>query len=157
MSFRSITAYGSVALGAALLALSPLAAQETPPEQNTPPEQDTPPDHALGDFLQAADRNDFAAMKALLAEDLRWTDNEKITPDIFIERIGNCYLRRAYDREGPPADLIAAWMCDEGQGKSRVVLGSIAENTEGRILLAVGLEQKNDRPAPPRTGSAFAE
>lgn len=135
----------SLCLAAMLAALSPLAAEEG--TKASP----------LGNFLMAADRNDFPAMKGLLAGDLRWIDNEKITPEIFLERIGNCYLRRVYEHEGTPPDLIAAWMCDEGSGKSRVVVGSIAQSTDGTVLVAVSANQTSDRPAPARTGSAFAD
>ena len=131
-------------LAAGCVAFAPLSAQQ---EAATNP---------IEQFLEATDNNDFDAMRALLADDLRWVGNKKINPDIFLERIGNCYLRRVYG-DNIQKSLIAAWMCGEGKGKSRVVLGNLGASKKGKVLVGVTLEQRNDIPAPPRTGSAFAE
>ena len=131
-------------LVAATLAAPPLAAQ------------DKEPANPVQQFLKAADANDVDAMRGLLADDLRWVGNKKITPDKFLQRISNCYLRRVY-RDELEKRLIAAWMCDEGKGKSRVVLGQLAYNKDGKVLVGVIFEQRNKVPAPPRTGSAFGE
>ena len=112
--------------------------------------------HPVVAFLAAADVNDFDAMQALMASDPRWTGNEQITPASFVERISNCYLRRVYS-DAVLDELMASWMCDEGRGRSRVVIGAVAHNADGQVMVAILREDRNNRPAPARDGSAFAD
>jgi hypothetical protein len=103
------------------------------------------PANPISAFFNAADMNDFAAMKALMA-----------AKDAgFLKLISNCYLRRVY-ADNQTHQLIAAWMCDEGQNRSRVLLADVAQTPDGKVAVSVRMNTTNDRPAPPRTGSAFA-
>jgi hypothetical protein len=110
----------------------------------------------LGSFLQAADRNDFDSMETLMTPTVAFRTGAKITSADFIKRISNCYLRRVYKND-LNGSVLAAWMCDEGQGKSRVVIGDLAQTAQGKIVLTVAREDRNNIPAPTRKGSAFAE
>jgi len=123
----------------AALGLAPLAMAQSAP---------TP----LGKFLQAADINDFAGMAAAMAPTVQTDAGGTMTSAEFIRKVSNCYLRRIYRNQG----LLAGWMCDEGQGKSRVVFAALADAGD-RVKLTAARELRNDQPAPPRAGSAFAE
>ena len=98
----------------------------------------------VADFLRAADGNDFAAMEAVM---------DRAGPT-FIAKVSNCYLRRAYQTPDGP---LAAWMCPEGPARSRVVMGRIGLTAGNTVSVAVVREEVNDRPAPERAGSAFAD
>lgn len=97
-------------------------------------------------FLRAADVKDFAAMQAVLD---RGSTN-------FLKSIGNCYLRRVYSSE-QTHEVVAAWMCAEGPSRSRVVLANVALTSANKVAVSIQLNNTNNRPAPERTGSAFAE
>ena len=100
------------------------------------------------DFLLAADKGDTEAMAAAM-DPKRGISSKKL-----LRKLEGCYLRRAYG--GPSAQMIAAWMCDEGKNKSRVVLLDVSKTPDG-ALVEIASERKTDIPAPPRTGSAFGE
>ena len=102
--------------------------------------KDLPP---IQKFLHAADKNDFATMTTLLGE----------KQSSFVDRIANCYLRRVYQND-ENGEVIGAWMCSEGDTKSRVVLGKITQGSD-MVIVEVVREERNERPAPPRTSSAF--
>jgi hypothetical protein len=106
-------------------------------------------------FLQAADRNDFTAMQAAMGPHTSWMGSA-ISPADFLKRIGNCYLRRVYAADVNHR-IIAVWMCTEGAEDSRVVLANLATDDANRIIVQVVREDRNHRPAPARTGSAFAD
>jgi len=112
----------------------------TPAEGSGPPNQSP-----VAAFLHAADVNDFAAMGAVI---------DQGSSD-FLKTIGNCYLRRVYSN-AQAHQLIAAWMCSEGPGRSRVVLANIVAGPGNKVSVSVLQNNVNDRPAPERTGSAFA-
>ena len=95
-------------------------------------------------WLRAADVNDFAAMEAIMD---RGSSN-------FLNKVSNCYLRRVY--QGPEG-VTAAWMCSEGPTRSRVVIGRVRLTAQNRVSVAVDREDVNERPAPERAGSAFAD
>ena len=97
-------------------------------------------------FLHAADVNDFAAMAAVLD---RGSSG-------FLKKISNCYLRRVYSSE-QKHELIAAWMCSEGPSRSRVLLADINAVSGNRVSVSIQQNNVNERPAPERTGSAFAD
>ena len=112
-----------------------------------------PTDTALGRFLQAADVNDVAAMKANMTENVVAFGGKSVTASAFLDSLSNCYLRRAYKNDINHT-ILAAWMCDEGAGKSRVVIADV--RLDGQLTkVSVMREDHNDRPAPPRDGSAF--
>lgn len=98
----------------------------------------------VADFLRAADVNDFAAMEAVM---------DRGGPS-FLAKVSNCYLRRVYQT---PDGIIAAWMCSEGLARSRVVMGRLGLTAGNTVSVAVVREEVNDRPAPERAGSAFAD
>ena len=125
------------AIGIALAA--PAAAQESNPLQL---------------FLTAADENDFDAMRSVMAPKALERGRGEISLDRFFDKIEDCYLRRVYST--PDGGIAAAWMCAEGDERSRVVMGEIYQTEDG-VQVGVSLEQRNPRPAPPRTGSAFGE
>ncbi|MDH7970584.1 hypothetical protein QH494_00150 [Sphingomonas sp. AR_OL41] len=79
---------------------------------------------------------------------------QNISGQDFLKKIAPCYLRRVYKND-QSGELLATWMCAEGQSKSRVVIAKVAEATAG-VALTVELEQRNARPAPARVESAFA-
>lgn len=112
-----------------------LTAAEVPPQAAVNP---------IVIFLRAADVNDFAAMEAIMD---RGGSN-------FISKVRNCYLRRVYQS---PDGITAAWMCSEGPNRSRVVIGRVGLAAENRVSVAVELDDVNERPAPERAGSAFAD
>jgi hypothetical protein len=93
-------------------------------------------------FFDAADVDDRAAMQRLVDPG----------SSAFLRRIEPCYLRRVY--AGPPG-VIGAWMCTEGPQRSRVILARIAPTPAGQVTVTVEQDRVNDRPAPPRTGSAL--
>jgi hypothetical protein len=126
----------NTALIAASLAL--LAAAE--------PAAPSPKPSPASAFLTAADNNDHDAMAAIV-------DSGSVS---FLKKIDGCYLRRVYAND-QPRELIAAWMCAVGPDRSRVVLAAITQTPEGKVVLTVRLDQTNNRPAPGRTGSAFAK
>jgi hypothetical protein len=98
----------------------------------------------VADFLRAADGNDFAAMEAVM---------DRGGPG-FLAKVSNCYLRRVYQT---PDGITAAWMCREGPARSRVVMGRLGLTAENTVSVVVVREEVNDRPAPDRAGSAFAD
>ena len=104
-----------------------------------------PAPNPVAAFLRAADVNDFESMKSAI-------DPGSAN---FLRKIGNCYLRRVYSNT-QSHELIAAWMCSEGQGRSRVVIANIAAVSASKVSVSVQLDQVNNRPAPERAGSAFA-
>lgn len=128
-----------IAVAFALMALpaGPVAAQETTPLQT---------------FLNAADVNDFATMRSVMSENALESGRGEISLDRFFSKIDGCYLRRAYS--SPESGILLAWMCAEGQNRSRVVIGDLS-SVDGRIQVSISMEQTNQRPAPERTGSAF--
>jgi hypothetical protein len=97
-------------------------------------------------FLHAADVNDIAGMKAVL-------DPGSLG---ILQRISGCYLRRVYANE-QQHEMIAAWMCPAGPNRSRVVLADIGLSQDNKVIVSVQMDQTNNRPAPERTGSAFAD
>ncbi len=126
----------------AALAFAPPAMAQTAP---------TP----AGKFLQAADVNDFKTMTALMARTVPTSSGGTMTSAAFIRKLSNCYLRRIYPVDKAEA-IMAGWMCDEGQGKSRIVIAKVADG-DGLAQVTDTRELRADRPAPPRAGSAFAE
>ena len=98
----------------------------------------------VADFLRAADGNDFAAMEAVM---------DRGCPD-FLARVSHCYLRRVYQT---PDGLLAAWMCLEGPARSRVVMGRVGLTAGNTVSVTVVRDEVNERPAPERAGSAFAD
>jgi len=124
-----------LALIATLSAALVVTAAEAPPRAPVDP---------VADFLRAADVNDFAAMEAVM---------DRGGPT-FITEVSNCYLRRVYQT---PDGLLAAWMCPEGPSRSRVVMGRIGRTAENTVSVTVVREEVNERPAPERAGSAFAD
>jgi hypothetical protein len=105
--------------------------------------------------MRAADSNDFSGMRAILPERIDQFSRGSISRDDFIHKIETCYLRRVYSTP-EQGRLLAAWMCDEGKGKSRVVNADVWQ-ADGKVQLMLSREDRNNRPAPARTGSAFAE
>jgi hypothetical protein len=105
-------------------------------------------------FLTAADSNDFATMMALGTDSVN-DGGRKISFAEFLKKIEPCYLRRVYKNDNN-GDVLAAWMCAESEEASRVVMGALSSSAD-RITVSVLREDRNKRPAPPRTGSAFAE
>jgi hypothetical protein len=127
-----------------LMAVAQVAASSALPSQSNP----------VGAFLQAADQNQFASMEALIGG-VTTRDGRRLSAADFIAKVRPCYLRRVYKNNAKP-EILAAWMCDEGQNRSRVMIVNVAEQA-GRVQLQVQLEQSNDRPAPARAGSAFTD
>jgi hypothetical protein len=105
-----------------------------------------PAPNPVATFLRAADANDFAGMQAVL---------DRGSSGI-LRKIRGCYLRRVY-ANNQTHETIAAWMCPEGPNRSRVVLASIGLSRDNKVTVSVQMDQTNDRPAPERTGSAFAD
>jgi hypothetical protein len=97
-------------------------------------------------FLHAADANDFTAMAALMDRGSAG----------FVKHLSKCYLRRVYKNK-ETQELIAAWMCSEGQDRSRVILANIVPAPGNKVSIVVLQDRVNDIPAPARTGSAFAD
>lgn len=124
-----------LALIATLSGAFMMTAAEAPPRASGDP---------VADFLGAADVNDFAAMEAVM---------DRGGPN-FLTKVGSCYLRRVYQT---PDGLLAAWMCREGPARSRVVLGRVGLTAENTVSVTVVREEVNERPAPERAGSAFAD
>jgi hypothetical protein len=102
------------------------------------------PANPVATFLRAADQNDVPAMEAVLDR----------SGSNFLGKISNCYLRRVYQS---PEGITAAWMCAEGPARSRVVIARVGLTSANRVAVAVVREDVNDRPAPERAGSAFAD
>ena len=121
----------------ALLAALLIPAADGPPEAASNP---------IVTFLRAADVNDFATMEAVMD---RGSAN-------FLKLVSNCYLRRVYSNE-QAGETVAAWMCAEGPNRSRVVLANLALTSANKVSVSVQMNNTNNRPAPERTGSAFAE
>ena len=97
-------------------------------------------------FFRAADANDVAAMRAAL-------DGGSAS---FLKLIGGCYLRAVYSNK-ETHEIVGAWMCAEGPSRSRVVLATVAPLSPGKVSVSVRSNGVNNRPAPPRTGSAFGD
>jgi hypothetical protein len=97
-------------------------------------------------FLKAADVNDFTAMAGILDRG----------SSSLLGVVRACYLRRVYSNQ-QTHELIAAWMCAEGPARSRVVLGEVKTVAGGKVSVTVLQNNVNERPAPERTGSAFAD
>jgi hypothetical protein len=116
---------------------------------------DASSENPLSDFLKAADNNEFTQMQSLLDSKLMLANGGKINPAQFIDKVSKCYLRRVY-ADDIAKRLIAAWMCDEGAGKSRVVIATLGTN-DGKVQVRIDREDRNDRPAPPRIGSALGD
>lgn len=127
---------------AALIAAT-LALLADAPAAQPPSHAPAPPGAA---FLTAADANDRAAMAALLDPGSA----------AFLKKIDGCYLRRVYDSE-QAHEVIGAWMCALPSNRSRVVLAGVSQTPAGKVAIAIQLDQTNNRPAPERTGSAFAK
>lgn len=119
----------------ALSSVFVLTAAEVPPQASVNP---------VAIFLHAADVNDFAAMEAIMDR-----GGSK-----FLKKVSNCYLRRVYQS---PEGITAAWICSEGPTRSRVVIGRVGLTAENRVSVVVDREDVNERPAPERAGSAFAD
>jgi hypothetical protein len=96
-------------------------------------------------FFRAADVNDFAAMRAAL-------DGGSAS---FLKLIGGCYLRAVYSNKDTH-EIDGAWMCAEGPKRSRVVLATVAPTSTGKVSASLRSNGVSNRPAPPRTGSAFS-
>jgi hypothetical protein len=96
-------------------------------------------------FLRSADANDLAAMRAAL-------DGGSAS---FLKLIGGCYLRAVYSNK-QTHEIVGAWMCAEGPSRSRVVLATVAPTSAGKVAISLRSNGVNNRPAPPRTGSAFS-
>ena len=124
-----------MSLVALVFALSMAAQESSPPAENP-----------VSAFLHAADINDTAAMEAVL--------HRKSAG--FLKQIKGCYLRRVYS-DAVFGRLLAAWMCDLGPDRSRVVIANIGLLSDGRVSVIVERDTTNKRPAPERTGSAFAK
>ena len=108
---------------------------------------DSAPDaNPLSAFLHAADVNDRAGMKAVLDGG----------GSAFLKKIDGCYLRRVYVKDDTK-EIIAAWMCAEGPNRSRVVLADVGLTRGDKVAVFIQYETTNDRPAPERAGSAFAD
>jgi hypothetical protein len=127
-----VRALVAVAIAAAVVGTPIAAAQQT--------------ESVVSRFLNAADAGDRTAMAALISK------RSSVSSKTLFKKIESCYLRRVY---GNGSEIIAAWMCDEGANRSRVLLVNVAAG-EGGVLLRIASEQTNARPAPPRTGSALA-
>lgn len=106
-------------------------------------------------FLGAADENDFPTMRSVMTPKALEEGRGEISLDRFFEKIEGCYLRRVYSTPDQ-GRLLAAWMCAEGDKRSRVVTGDIW-STEDGVQVGISMEQRNNRPAPERTGSAFGD
>ncbi len=128
----------------------PRAAAKAPAQ-----DADTHP-NPVATFLQAADKNDFSSMQAVMAKNALLPSAKKIPATEFIKRINGCYLRRVY-KNGDDGRVIAGWMCSEGAAKSRVLLGDVAMTEDKKVIVLVVREDRNNRPAPERKGSAFAD
>ena len=96
-------------------------------------------------FLHAADSNDVPAMRAVL---------DPASANI-LTKIDKCYLRRVLSNT-QTHEIVALWMCALGPERSRVVLASVAPTVKGQAAVTLVQEVTNNRPAPERTGSAFA-
>jgi hypothetical protein len=96
-------------------------------------------------FLRAADTSDVAAMRAAL-------DGGSAS---FLKLIGGCYLRAVYSNK-ETHEIVGAWMCAEGPTRSRVVLATVAPVSPSKVSVSLRSNGVNNRPAPPRTGSAFS-
>jgi hypothetical protein len=92
-------------------------------------------------FLAAADNGDATGMMAALGK------------DTLPKQIEGCYLRRVYVAKR--GEVLAAWMCAEGDTASRVVIGSVMGSGD-KVKLNIVSETRNAIPAPPRTGPALA-
>jgi hypothetical protein len=99
-------------------------------------------------FLKAADDGDSAKMTAAM------DPKNGVTAKKLLKTIEGCYLRRVYqsDQDG----ILATWMCADGDKKSRVVIAGVSRSAVGAVV-EIQMEQKNNRPAPARTGSAFSD
>ena len=98
-------------------------------------------------FLKAADEGRTNDLAPLLSK-------SGMTAAEFTAKTSNCYLRRVYG--APGGAILAAWMCDEGAGKSRVFIADVANADDG-VRVTLAREVKNDIAAPARQGSALAE
>ena len=103
------------------------------------------PQSPVASFLKAADENDQSGITMLLGKNAK----------SFLKKIDSCYLRRVYGNS-TTGEILAAWMCAEGDTRSRVLMANVAAKGDGVVVQVVS-EQTNARPAPPRTGSALAE
>ena len=119
-------------MGSFLLAL-PVSASET---------------NQVAEFLRAADNGENAKMISLMS------DSQGVSGKKLLRKIENCYLRRVYGT--PDKGIVAAWMCPEGEKKSRVIMADIGLASDG-VAVQIAMERRNNRPAPARTGSALAE
>ena len=99
-------------------------------------------------FLRAADDGDTAKLAAAM------DPKNGVSAKKLLKTIEGCYLRRVYqsDLDG----ILATWMCADGENKSRVVIASVGRSASG-VVVEIRMEQKNNRPAPARTGSAFSD
>jgi hypothetical protein len=104
-------------------------------------------------FLMAADNNDFTKMATLVSKVVDM--GRTISFAQFMKKIEPCYLRRVY-RNDQSKEVTAAWMCAEGEAKSRVVLAQLASMGDS-VVVSVVREDRNRIAAPPKKGSAFAE
>ncbi|MFL0357730.1 hypothetical protein ACI5KX_14800 [Erythrobacter sp. GH1-10] len=97
-------------------------------------------------FLMAADAGNTEGMVAAM------NPNEGASAKTLLTKLDGCYLRAVFGN--PEGEIKAAWMCTEGKKRSRVVLANISASEKGAVVEIVR-EDRNDRPAPPRTGPAF--
>ena len=129
-------------LGGLLFSSPAVAAQQNGPQ--------SAPLSPVAQFLVSADENDFSKLEALAIR-----DNGSLSPKELISKISNCYLRRVY-KSGNSGEVLAAWMCAEGNTKSRVLIGSVRAVND-RVAVDLGRETRNNIPAPPRNGSALSD
>ena len=99
-------------------------------------------------FLKAADEGDTNKMAATMSS------KKGVSAASLLKTLEGCYLRRVY--QAPDNRILAAWMCSEGKDKSRVVIANVGL-ADGGVVVSIQMEQKNNRPAPARAGSALAE
>lgn len=123
-------------LVAAAAALS-LAAAEAPASPGSNP---------IVIFFHAADAHDVAGMQAIL---------DRGSAE-FIKKVDGCYLRRMYG-DNATHQIMGVWMCALGANRSRVVVAHVSANAAGKVAVSIQADTTNERPAPERTGSAFAE
>jgi|GEM_PF-5780946 len=103
-------------------------------------------------FLRAADSGDTSAMAQLLPGKIGLRGGATMPTKLFLKQISDCYLRRAAPGQG--GDMMASWMCKEGNGSKMIVARVLDE--AGEVAIEAMAETPLNTPAPPRTGSALA-
>jgi hypothetical protein len=99
-------------------------------------------------FLRAADAGDFHTMAALLDPE------SPINAATILEKTKSCYVRSAFAT--PEGTVVAAWMCAEPEGKSRVLMTEIGDGASGAEV-QITREYKQSLPFLPRTRSVLNE